>query len=328
MKRLLLSLLTITSLTLGTTGVAAAFTTWTANISQLPATMNTRSFNVQYTVLSTEADTFTAQLKQSTDGGATYANCGVAQNTSTDPNDVNGGSGALPACVTGDGDYRFEIVIIRDGGEGDSQTVGPTSTHVDATAPGAPVYGGKTQTGNSYVVKFTAPSDSDVTTVKVFASTSKTYTANSATQVGSVAVSPNQSTSFSYTAPDGATRYFSVQAFDAAGNGSSLVGDPGTVVTPVRVVNNGAAASTNGGSAVQTAAATTSTSTGQVQGVSTTNGQVNAPGQSKTNNGKVLGVEATAKGSSNLGWYFLGGVVVILAGAYYWFFMRGKSNEA
>jgi hypothetical protein len=101
-----------------------------------------------------------------------------------------------------------------------------------------------------------------------------------------------------------------------------MVGDPGTVVTPVRFVNQGSASGSS--SNAQTASATT----GQVQGVSTTNsGQTNAPGNSKTSNsnkkGKVLGTETTPKkSSSNTGWYVGGGIVLLLIAAYYWFMVR------
>jgi hypothetical protein len=328
MKRLITSFVTTITMLFSLTGVAAA-ATWMASISQLPSTMNTHSFNVQYTVLSTQADSFTATLLESTNGGA-YVQCGPSQDTNSDPNDVNGGAGALPACVSADGNYSFKVLITRDESEDPSQTVGPTNTHVDATAPAAPTYNGKTQSGNTYTISFTAPSTADVTNVKVFSSTSKTYTADSAHQVGNVAVEPGQTVNnFTYTAPDSSTRYFSVQAFDAAGNGSSLVGDPGTVVNPVVFVNQGGAVAT-----AQTAAATTPATAGQVQGVSTTTpntgstGQVNASGKStssSSNKGKVLGIATTNK-SSKKGWYYGAGATILVLLAAYWFFNRNRKS--
>lgn len=320
MKRLIATIATSAVLVGSLVGSAAA-DTWTGTISQLPATMNTHNFNVEYNAFSLQANSFTAQLKVLAPGSEGYLPCGSTQDTSADPNDVNGGAGSInvAACVPSDGDYSFEVVITRDGtGGSDVQTVGPTSTHVDATAPGAPIYHGKTQAGNSYTLSFNAPSDSDVASVQIFASTSKTYTANATTRVGSVTVSPNGAYSFSYTAPDSATRYFSLQAFDTAGNGSAIVGDPGTVITPVRFINQ------LGGSGSGGTASTAAATTGQVAGASTTNGQVNATGQSKTNqgnNGKVLGSE-TVVNHSNTAWYVVGGLVILFAAAYYWFFIR------
>jgi|GEM_PF-2248370 len=319
MKRLIAQLVTTLTLIATMSGAASAFTSWSLRVDAPQSPSTSPSVNVEYKVLSVDPHDFAVSLYE--DGSSTAVATNHTQ-VAGDPNTTYGNSGAFTVTLP-DGHHTFHVVAVNQDNNSDTQSAN-TAVDVDATAPGAPIYGGKTQSGNNYVVSFTAPSDSDVVTVKVFASTSKTYTADASTLVGTVSVSPSQAKTFSYTAPDSTPRYFSVQAFDAAGNGSPIVGDPGTVVTPVRTVNTGGTAGTP---SVTTAAATGRT--GQVQGVSTTNnGEVNATGQSKTNttnkNGKVLGTETSANNASKAPWYFAGGVLLILVAAYYWFFARTK----
>lgn len=332
MKRLITTFAATAALVLGMAGSAAA-STWAGTISQLPATMNTHNFNVQYTVLSTETDSFTAQLKVLAPGSEGYLPCGSTQDTDVDANDFNGGNGTLnvAACVPTDGNYSFEVVITRDGtGGSDQQTVGPTSTRVDTTAPGAPIYHGKVQSGNTYTLSFTAPSDSDVSNVQIFVSTSKTYTAGPSTFVGKVGVTPNGNYTFAYTAPNSTPRYFALQAFDVAGNGSTIVGDPGAIVHPVVFVNNGAGSSVVTASATGSGASSSNGSSSNGSNGSNSSSQVGATGPSSTTksnqkNGTVLGTD-TVTHHHNTVWYIVGGVAIVLLALYYWFFSRlGKS---
>ncbi|HSW37528.1 MAG TPA: hypothetical protein VLG37_04150 [Candidatus Saccharimonadales bacterium] len=298
---------------------ASAAADWQLKLSPLENPSNTSSLNVQYTVLSVNVHDFAVSLYQ--DGNAVPL---ATQHTEVagDSNTNYGNSGTFPVTLA-DGHHTFHVVAVRDS-DNDTETA-DASVDVDTQAPAAPSYGGKTQSGNTYKLSFTAPSKSDVTQVQIFASTSKSYQAGDSTRVGTVSVSPNEAKSFSYTAPDSATRYFALQAFDAAGNGSATVGDPGTVVTPVRVVNQGG----RGGGTVAAAPTTTAGNPtgGQVQGATTqdtTNGQINATGTSKTNQnkGSVLGAETVKKSSWN-GWLAGGGgALVVLAFLYYWLFSR------
>ncbi len=247
---------------------------WQVDISQ-PAAQNARTFDVQYTVLSTGTDSFTVKL---------YQNGIVAplqtDDTSTDPNAFNGNSGTFAVSVLADGDYTYYLAASRDSSADPIQTTSPITVHVDATAPAAPAYNGKTQSGNTYILSFTAPTDTDVKNVQIFASTSTTYTANASTRIGDIVVTPGQSQSFSYNAPDGAVRYFALEAFDTAGNGSTLVGDPGIVVNAVRTV-----VATTSNTPIATGNATVQT------------GQVDAGGGSTTGakDTEVLGSDVTKK---------------------------------
>ncbi|MDL2341993.1 MAG: hypothetical protein QFB87_02870 [Patescibacteria group bacterium] len=331
MKRLLsvLSILASTASLLLAPGISFADTPfWQADIST-PATQNSRTFGVAYTVLSTQADSFTAQLYQDGNDSALQT-----QDTSTDPNAVNGNSGTFTVTVPGDGDYGYHVVLHRDADPSDTKTTASKTVHVDATAPDAPFYAGKTRSGNTYNLTFTAPNSPDVTLVQIFASTSTSYAASSNTRVGSISVTPGQTASFSYTAPDGATRYFALQAFDSAGNGSAPVGDAGVTVTPIQFVTTGGAtqaANTTTAAAVL-GANTTTENTAPAVATTAPAGQVEATGNNttattpkKTTNGKVLGSEITKPNASHAGWWYgLGGLVVLLALAYYFLVHRSK----
>lgn len=328
MKRYITSLFATLVLLFGLSAQVSASTNpyWIANISTLPTYMTTQKFNVQYDVTSTQPDSFTAELYVSTDGGATYPSvpCNT-QDTNSDANDVYGGSGTLPACISTDGAYTFKVVVTRDGSSDPAQTF-TTNTQVDSMAPNAPSYAGKTISGDTYTLSFSAPSNSDVNSVSIYASTSKTFTADSSTLVGSVNVAANQTYTFSYTAPNSTIRYFALQSYDKAGNGSTLVGDPGVIVTPVITtssVQNGPVSNDN-------------TSSGQVLGSTTTangsgtsTGQINAIGQSskqnpKSNKGKVLGTSATKNklSSSAKVWETTGAVLVALIVIYLNYIVR------
>ncbi len=291
----------------GMASASVAYTTWTADISTLPSYINSQNFNVQYDVSSIEPATFTADLYVSSDNGVTYSATPCAtQDTNYDAKNVYGGSGyfvTYPACVSKDGSYMFKLVVTKDGSTDPAQTK-TTSTTVDTIAPNPPSYGGKTVSGDTYVLSFTAPS-SDVSYINIYASASLTYVADSSTLVGQeLSVTPGQAYKFSYTAPNSSTRYFSLQAYDLAGNSSVLVGDPGEIVTPVITTPSAQPAATpttsSSSSSEQVLGATTSPNTNS-------SGQINAPGSSSsknsTNNGKVLGTtKSKTKNAAGKGW--------------------------
>ena len=333
MRKFLISLAAALFLTLGVSGAAFAGTKtypdWTASISTLQSPINTQKFNIQYSVISLVPATFTVDLYVSIDNGATYGTTPCeTQDTNYDPNNVYGGSGTLPACITSDGSYTFKVVITKDGDITDTFHPLYTSTVVNSVAPNPPTYNGKTISGDTYTLNFVAPTTSDVGYVNIYASTSTTYQTDSSTLVGKVNVTPGQSYSFAYTAPNSTTRYFSLQAFDTAGNGSTLVGDPGVIITPVITT-----------SSIQNTSTPGSTSSGQVLGSTTSatsstgSGQINAPGESskkiaKSNSGSVLGITKTpiSQTKTTKEWETTAAVIVALIVIYLTYISRtGRS---
>jgi hypothetical protein len=266
MKRLLsltglssLALLILTPLT----AMAQATPFWQLNISQ-PANQTSHSFNLQYTVLATSSATFTVKLCTVSD--TTCATPAVIQDTNVDPNATNGNSGAFSVTVPSDGDYGYFVKATRDTSADPAQQTNTVTVHVDATPPAAPIYNGKTISGNSYILNATAPSSSDVSRLEFYTSTNTSFQADSVSRIGSVVVTPNQVVSFSYTAPDSSIRYFAVRAFDTSNNGSVAVGDQNVVVS-VPLANSTTSATT-GGQAVSGVSTTTKPS-GQTSSINT-----------------------------------------------------------
>jgi hypothetical protein len=107
-------------------------------------------------------------------------------------------------------------------------------------------------------------------------------------------------------------------------------------VTIVRTVNSGSTAgsgtstaSSTGGSSTSggTSSTGTGTNTGTGGNTSTSNGDVNAPGTSKTqnDNGEVLGVEATNNHTVRNAWITgIAAVAVVLLALYYWLVRRAN----
>jgi hypothetical protein len=280
---------------------------WQVDISTPGPVINSRSFNIQFTTLSVEADD---QIKIEAFQGEDL----IGTTTTVKP---YGDSGAFAVTVPADGVYSYHLRATLDDGEGtEVKTTETKFVTVDATAPGAPVYQGKIRNGgNTYTVTFKAPADADVQLVRIFSSTKTTFTADNNTQVGIVSVSPGQTVNFTYTASDSSERFHAVQAFDTAGNGSALTGDPHVVV---RSGNNGTAtlASVLGG---------------EVAGANTeVNGHVEGGASSTTKSNKkaaVLGTQHKADTHSKAGLWTIIGVLVALALLYYLMFYRnGRRN--
>ncbi len=279
---------------------------WNATISTPADTQTTRTFNVEYTTLSTVAsDTFTVELFQN--------DAQIASKTTTKQ---NGDSGAFAVTVPTDGTYNYYTKTTNNG-QAESKNSAIKQVKVDATAPGAPTYLGKTRTGNTYTIRFTAPIDGDVKQVLVFSALTTTFTADAGTLVAAQAVTPGQTVEVTYTAADNRERFHAVQAFDNAGNGSATVGDPNVIATPAVAAQGGLG---GGGAAGVLAAAAAAPAAGQVAGAQNNAGQVNAGGTNTDTNGDVLGAEKDAdqnktgaNDNDNTWAWILAAIVAVLA---------------
>ncbi len=291
----LIAIAFIAGISIVNVGTALGLGAWKIDIAAPGSIINSRQFNVEFTTLSTSpSDAISVDLFQN----------GVAVSTESTTAPY-GGSGDFAVTVPADGAYQFFVRGTNGAETKDSVTKVVT---VDTVATSSPVYGTVTRNGNVYTITFTSPSDSDVAEVRLFSSTSSNFTANASTQVGAVNITPGQPASITYTAPDGANRFHAVQAFDSAGNGSNLVGDPNVVVTqgigvPGGGVNVGGQAATTVGQAAQ--------------GANDDNGgQTNASGNSTDDkNGDALG-EADKKDNDNtdsvVAWVIIGSAAVAI----------------
>jgi hypothetical protein len=243
MKRLLKSLGLVTTTLAVSGGTAFANPSqWTVQLSSpyaaSGAVATSRTFNLSVSVSSAVASDEMAVT--------IYQNDSAVIGTFWEGASTFGNSWSVPVSVAADGTYTFKALVQNSNGDPAKQV--ETTVGVDASAPASPTYGTKSRNGNNYTVTFTAPA-SDVAQVKVYASTSNSFTANASTLVGSVAASPGQQLSFNYSAPDASERYFAVQAVDAAGNVSSLTGDPivsGNSGSASATATSGSASTTQG----------------------------------------------------------------------------------
>ncbi len=180
--------------------------------------INLKTFNIEYIALSTDADDdINVKL---------YQNGSVIKSaTTTKP---YGDSGAFSVTVPADGTYEYYFTATT---ATDTASSAKRNVVVDTVPAPTPEYGGVTRDGNTYTVTFTAPANSDVVQIRVYSSASSTFTADESTQVKVVTVEPGQTYTISYTATDDRQRYHVIQAFDAAGNGTTLTGDANVEAT-------------------------------------------------------------------------------------------------
>ena len=314
MKRLLATI-TAGGILLAPAAALANPAGWTAQLSS-PFTStsgkaNTRNFNLSVSATSVNsAEILTVNVYQNS----------VLFGTFSETSSTYGGSWNQPVAVSTDGDYVFKIVATNSNGDADKSV--ETTVSVDTAAPSAPSYLGKTRSGNSYEVKFTAPSSADVSQVRVYAATSTSFTANSATQVGVVSVTAGQTASFTYSAPDANPRYFAVQAYDGHGNGSTLAGDAVTTAgsaSTTSTSNNSTSSSSSASNSSQTGSSTTPA--GLVEATQTNN--TDAAKNKSTSN-----VASTDK-KKKTNWTTVAVTLVLLGALYvgYQWFMQKADQE-
>ncbi len=286
MKRLsLIAVTVVVSLVTAASSVgsAVAATFVKVNIATPTTLSRSKTFNVEFTALSTNAgDNLDVALFQN--------GSQINSRTTTKP---FGDSGTFAVTVPADGNYQYYFTA----NNGSTTVSSATKTVTVDTAASAPLaYGGTTRNGNSYTVSFTVPAGSDITQVRVFSSAAPNFTADGSTEVGVINVTPGQTVTFTYNSPDNRQRFTAVQAFDAAGNGSTLTGDANTNV------NQGLGLPAGGVLLAAAGAAAVAGAANDDQ-----DGQVNADGNSTTDgvrqsDGDVLGTEAAstvASGNSN-----------------------------
>lgn len=289
----LLSFLVILTLTLMVNvAQVSAIHPWELNISTPQSVMGTSSFKVEYTTLSTESsDAITVELFQN----------GVSQGTQITSTPF-GDSGAFDVTVTADGVYEFYLTGASSI-DGTTTTATQTVT-VNSVIPDAPTFGNKTQAGTGFTVNYTPPA-ANVSEVRIFASTARSFTANAETLIGIQAVTPGSATTFVFTAPIDGELFFALQSFNTAGVGSSLVTEPGITVTTPAVAGAAIVAVAADDGTVSVEAATTGVE--DVLGTET----VAASDDS---------VVASTQDSAWVQWSLT--LLVALAVAYYWFAYR------
>lgn len=241
-----LSTLGFVGMVLFSNGSASAASLATVQVPY--TTTNTKSFNVGYTIQSTDQNE-DFQVKLYINGVES-----AVQNTIKDFGD----SGQFAVSLPSDGVYTFKTVATVTAGAnvGEVAESSLVSTTIDTAVPVAPAYGGAIQTGNTYQITFNVPAGTDIAKVNVYASTSKNFSLNASTKIASITSTPGSVQSYTFNAPTNEKYYFAIDGVDSAGNTSSSVGDSEVVVQT-------APSSSSDSSVV---ASSNSTTTGQVQG--------------------------------------------------------------
>ena len=204
MKRLISSLLVTLSVLLNSSAVFAADTFWSVTMSTPETPHTSRSFNVQYSTLSTDStDTIEVDLFQD----------GSSKGTQS----VNaGGSGTFKVTVASDGSYSYKIVATNDA---ETKTTNAKTVVVDASNPVKANQAQTTFSGNTYTVTFTVPAQSDAVKARVYASTKTSFAPSEDTFVGHLTVTAGKNYDFTHKVASGAAKlYFIVQLVDKAGN--------------------------------------------------------------------------------------------------------------
>jgi hypothetical protein len=266
---------------------------------QIPnTTTNTRNFNVNYTIQTTEeTEDFSVKL---------YIN-GVESGSQSTTKPF-GDSGQFPVALSNDGVYTFQIKAVGSGTEvASSQLV---STTVDTASPSVATFEGTLQQGNRYTVRFSVPAGSDAQKATIYASTAKRFMLDSSTKIATLPVTVGLSESYIFEAPTQQQYYFAVVLEDAAGNISASVGDVESSV------------SSEGQNSVATVV--TAPAGGQVKS------EQNALDESRINqpfdDQNAQNTEQASKDSSSNALYIAGGVIMAIA--LYAVFSRMRSNAA
>jgi hypothetical protein len=205
---------------------------WKTTLSTPEDVSTLETINLDYQVASTEAsDTFNVELF--VDGVSANSANGVSAN--------NGGSFLYSFPAEGEYEFYTETTNIAQASTRTSQTV---SVMFDESEPSSPIYEGVERNGNTYTVRFTAPSNDDVASVRIYASTAQNFDLSDDNLVATVPVTSGQDVEYDYTAPDSTQRYFAVVAVDTAGNESPADGD--TRTRTVTVSRPGGGSTTDG----------------------------------------------------------------------------------
>lgn len=296
MKRIAASILSGLAIILQTSFGFAATTYWNVDISTPASTMNTRSFQVQYTTLSTgSGDSISVEVFQNS--------VSLGSQTVT-----AGGSGAFAVTVPSDGSYSY-FVKANNTTLAESKSSTTKTVVVDTTAPSSTSTNGSVvRSGNNYTLNFTAPTTSDVKSAEIYASTSTTVDTSNANLVGTLNVTSGQKLTFNYTAPDAAQRNFAVRFVDGSGNVSALTAVSAASLTTTSV------------------GTTTGTSGGQVAG-SDTNKNNSGVVDNKAATDQAAVTTDTKKASDSNQWWVIALLAALIAGAGYVYYANGKSGD-
>lgn len=232
-------LLLITTLTLVLLSASSVRAAVSVRLSEPKSPTYRNDIRLTFVALDTNSQTITVTCykKGPTDGGfSQFDSAKVLLPGGNSDTCVTDGS-----FVNQNGTYQFKVAASAGSDSADSNTV---SVDYNASGPEAPGDYSKDHISScQYKISFKTANDGKTVKVEIYRSENTSFTADSGTRVGEVALGPNTTGSFTDSVPDcSKTYYYVIRSFDSSGNGSSLVGDQGvtTSTTTTTQVGGGA----------------------------------------------------------------------------------------
>lgn len=323
-KLIILSIAVLSALAL--TGRVYAAKNVSVRIQQPKSPVNQNNFNVSFVALDLQGRTVTVKCFQKGPSDGAFSQFGSTQ---TFADGGNSGNCAVDSSVMNDGEgsYAFKVEATAGDGSGDNFDDETTTVTYDTSGPGDLRDYSKNKTNAcEYTIHFKTANDSGATVkAELYRSDAVPFNADNGSRIQVISIGSDEAKNVTDTPPDcSKTYYYAVRAFDAAGNGSALVGDNVSTITVINptgspaqgaipVSGSGLAA---GGSVLGLDDATTATeSNGQTLGETTPSA---TPETEKTDN--------AAKESTARNMLLVGGILLI--GALLYAFRKKNHPQA
>lgn len=204
-------------------------------IQQPKSPINQDNFSVGFAALDLQGRTVTVKCFQKgpSDGG--FSQFGPTQ-TFTDGG--NSGTCTVDNSVVNDGEgtYALRVVATAGDGTGDNYDEETATVTFDTSGPGDLRDYSKNKTNAcEYTIHFKTANDSGATVkAELYRSDAVPFNADGGSRIQVISIGSDEAKDVTDTPPDcGKTYYYAVRAFDAAGNGSALIGDNVSTITVI-----------------------------------------------------------------------------------------------
>lgn len=245
------------------------------------------NFNLNFVALDIEGRGITAKCFKKSPSEGSFTQFGSDIALSAGGNTANC---AVTSSILGDnGTYQFYVTATAGEDTATSETI---SVVYDTNGPGDPRDYSKTRTNScEYTIHFKTADDAGMTVkVEVYRSENTSFSADDGSRVLTVNAGSNETHDATNTVPDCSKNYYyAIRSFDAAGNGSGIVGDSEVTITN--------ATTTTTTTTQQTAGAIPVNQGGSVLGDEATIGAMGATGTS----GETLGETSPSAEVADMG---------------------------
>lgn len=241
--RNLFILVTSLIVALGIAGnVFAASPSIVVRIEQPKSPTNVNNLTINVVAFDTKGRTVTIQCYKKGPSDGAFTPFGSTITLKPGGNSANCEASTV---LSAEGTYEVYAVATADSDTSTSPTI---SFDYKTSGPGTPSAYQKEKNSCVYIIKFRSADDGGKTIkVNVYRSENTSFNLDNGSLVGGVSLGSNTDGQFPDTAPDcSKTYYYAVRAFDAAGNGSGVVGDSETHTTTTTTTTTAAPTKSNG----------------------------------------------------------------------------------